>query len=125
MARVNSHYGRYDSTAAFLLYLAFPILLFGRGLRGRLTTAFIGQGCDPSTWLWFLRWWRYAFEHRVNPFLSDRLWAPRGVNLAWATFIPLPAWIVIPLSTAFGEVVSYNFLCVVALPLSALSAFLL
>lgn len=125
MARVNSSYGRYQSTAAFLSFLAFSILLFGRGLSGRLTTACIGLRTDPPMFMWYLRWWRYALEHRINPFLTDLVWAPLGFNLAWSTFIPLPAWLVIPFGRAFGETAAYNLLCVVALPLAALSAFLL
>jgi hypothetical protein len=103
MARVISRYNRYQSIAAFLFYLALSLLLFGRGLAGRLTTACIGLKSDPIMFMWYLRWWRYALEHRVNPFLTDLLWAPPGFNLAWSTFIPLPAWIVMPLGRAFGE----------------------
>jgi hypothetical protein len=125
MARANSRYGRYDSTAAFLFFLALSIFLFGRGLSGRFTTACVGLETDPPMFMWYLRWWRYALDHRVNPFLTDLLWAPRGFNLAWSTFIPLPAWIVIPLGRSLGEVAAYNFLGAVALPLAALSAFLL
>src|SRR6266566_4031347 len=122
MARVNS---RYQSIAAFLLYLAFSLLLFGRGLSGRLTTACIGLKSDPIMFMWYLRWWRYALEHRVNPFLTDLIWAPPGFNLAWSTFIPLPAWIVMPLGRVFGETAAYNVLCLIALPLAAAAAFLL
>jgi hypothetical protein len=125
MARADSHRGRYDSTSAFLLFLALSVFLFGRGLSGRFTTASIGLETDPQMFMWYLRWWRYALEHRVNPFLTDLLWAPLGFNLAWSTFIPLPAWIVIPLGRAFGEAAAYNILAVVALPIAALSAFLL
>jgi hypothetical protein len=125
MARANSQYGRYDSLASFLLFLVFSIFLFGRGLSGRFTTACIGLETDPPMFMWYLRWWRYALEHRVNPFLTDLLWAPLGFNLAWSTFIPLPAWITIPIGRVLGEAAAYNFLGIVALPLAALSAFLL
>ena len=58
--------------------------------------------------MWYLRWWRYALEHRINPFLTDLLWAPLGFNLAWTTFIPIPAWIVMPIGPALGEAAAYN-----------------
>jgi hypothetical protein len=125
MARVDSQYGRYQSMAVLLLFLAFSILVFGHGLAGRMTTACIGREADPGMFMWYLRWWRYAFDHRVNPFLTDLVWAPPGFNLAWSTFIPLPAWLVIPIGRAFGETAAYNLLCIVAPPLSAASAFLL
>lgn len=114
-----------QSFGALALYLAIAVLLFGRGLIGQSATFCISQNTDPPMFMWYLRWWRYALEHRINPFLTDLVWAPRGFNLAWTTFIPLPAWIVIPLGRAFGEVAAYNILAVVALPLAALSAFLL
>ena len=125
MVHVNSHYGRYERTAAFMFFLAFSILLFGRGLAGHLTTAYIGRAADPPIYMWFMRWWRYALDHRVNPFLTDLLWAPLGFNLAWSAFIPLPAWIAIPIGRWFGETAAYNILCLIALPLATLSAFLL
>src|SRR5579862_3743747 len=125
MARANSHHGRYDSLASFVLFLALSVFLFGRGLAGRFTTACIGLETDPPMFMWYLRWWRYALEHRVNPFLTDLLWAPLGFNLAWSTFIPLPAWIAIPIGRVLGEAAAFNVLGIVALPLAALSAFLL
>jgi hypothetical protein len=125
MAPANSHYGRYERTAAFVFFLAVSILLFGRGLAGHLTAAYIGREADPLIYMWFLRWWRYALDHRINPFLTDLVWAPRGFNLAWSAFIPLPAWIAIPIGYAQGDAAAYNILCVLALPLAALSAFLL
>jgi hypothetical protein len=115
----------FSAIAAFLAYLALSILLFGRGLQGHLTTACIGRQADPPAFLWYIGWWRYVFENRINPFLTGLLWAPRGINLAWSTFIPLPAWIAVVLGHAFGENAAYDFLCILALPLAALSAFLL
>src|SRR5689334_1935788 len=68
MTHVNRHPGRYQWAAALLLFLALAILLFGTGLAGHLTTAYIGRDEDPPIYMWFLRWWRYALDHRINPF---------------------------------------------------------
>jgi hypothetical protein len=125
MASANSRYGRYELIASFALYFAVSVLLFGRGLSGRFTTAYIGIDSDPRMFMWYLRWWRYALEHRINPFVTDLLWAPLGFNLAWTTFIPLPAWLVIPIGRTLGENAAYNVLCLVALPAAAAAAFLL
>jgi hypothetical protein len=125
MAHVNRRDGQYQWAAAFLLYLAFSVLMFGRGLAGHLTTACIGRDADPWTYMWYLRWWRYALDNHINPFLTDVVWAPRGFNLAWAAFSTFPALIAIPIERAFGETAAYNILCIFALPLAALSAFLL
>jgi hypothetical protein len=115
---------RYGNWIAALLYLFLALLFFARGLIGH-PGSYIGHETDPPMFMWYLRWWRYALEHRINPFVTDLLWAPRGFNLAWTTFIPLPAWLVIPLGRTLGESAAYNILCLVALPADAAAAFLL
>src|SRR5271154_3712093 len=100
MARSDRPDGPCESSAAFVVYLAFSFLVVARGVPGRPGIAFIGEGTDPIIYMWYLRWWRYAFEHRLNPFLTDLLWAPLGFNLAWTTFIPIPAWLVMPIGHA-------------------------
>src|SRR5277367_3945246 len=125
MPRSDRPDGPCESSAAFVVYLAFSFLVVARGVPGRPGIAFIGEGSDPVVYMWYLRWWRYAFEHRLNPFLTDLLWAPLGFNLAWTTFIPIPAWLVMPIGHALGEAVAYNILCVIALPLAAASGFIL
>jgi hypothetical protein len=117
--------GDFGSLAVFGLYPAISLLCFARALPGHLGNTYIGCEADPPIYMWFLRWWRYAFDHRINPFLTDLLWAPRGFNLAWTAFIPLPAWLAIPIGRTLGEAAAYNVLCIVALPLAAVSAFLL
>jgi hypothetical protein len=110
---------------ALSIYAAISLLFVDRALLGHLSDYYIGRETDPPMFIWYIGWWRYAFDHRINPFLTDLVWAPLGFNLAWSTFIPLPAWIAIPLGRAFGETAAYNILCIVALPLAAFSAFLL
>src|SRR3984957_15280001 len=75
--------------------------------------------------MWFFNWWRFSFAHGLNPFVTDWVWAPLGINLAWTTFVPLLAWISIPLQLTVGEPATYNIMISLALPLAALSAFLL
>src|SRR5580700_6168814 len=125
MARSDRPDGRYECLSAFLLYLAFSFLVSGRGVPGRTGIAFIGKASDPGMFMWYLRWWRYAFEHRINPFLTDLLWAPLGFNLAWTTFIPIPAWLVMPIGHALGGAAAYNILSLIALPLAAAFTFML
>src|SRR5271167_4799484 len=117
MAPANSHYGRYERTAAFVFFLAVSILLFGRGLAGHLTTAYIGRETDPPVHMWFFNWWRFSLAHRLNPFFTDWVWAPLGINLAWTTFVPFPALISIPLQVTVGEPATYNIFAILMLPL--------
>jgi len=120
---------RNESAAALLIYSTLTLSLLRR-LFGHLTDSYIGQsengrGADPASFMWCLRWWRYALEHRINPFLTDLLWAPRGFNLAWSNLVPLPAWIGMPLGSWIGEAAEYNILCVAAIVAASLSAFML
>ncbi len=110
---------------ALVLYLALSLFFFGRGLIGHFSTWYIGRGPDSAAIIWFVNWWAFAAAHRVNPFLTKLIFAPVGVNLAWATTVPLAGWLTVPITSAFGPVVTYNVLCVLAPALAGWSAFVL
>ena len=93
---------RHGNWSAALLYLFLSVLLFARGLIGH-PGYFIGRDTDPPQTMWFFNWWRYSLARGINPFITDFVWAPRGINLAWTTFVPLPALISIPLQATVGE----------------------
>jgi hypothetical protein len=114
-----------QALGAFLLYLALCLLFFGRGLIGHFSTWYIGRGPDSAAFIWFLNWWAYAATHRVNPFLTKLLFAPEGVNLAWATTVPLAGWLFVPITCAFGPLVTYNVLCLLAPALAGWAAFVM
>src|ERR1035437_10098618 len=110
---------------ALSIYGAISLLFVDRALLGHLSDYYIGRETDPPMFMWYIRWWRYAFDHRINPFLTDLLWAPVGINLAWTTFVPLPSLISIPLQVTVGEPATYNIGVMLMPPLAAFSAFLL
>jgi hypothetical protein len=115
---------RNGNWTAALLYLFLSFFLLDRGLIGH-PGYYIGSDTDPPQTMWFFNWWRFSFAHGLNPFVTDWVWAPLGINLAWTTFVPLLAWISIPLQTTVGEPATYNIMISLALPLAAFSAFLL
>ena len=115
---------RLQSPAALTIYFALAILLLDRGLIGH-SGYYIGRSTDPPQSMWFFKWWMFALAHRLNPFVTDYVWAPAGINLAWTTFVPLPSWISIPLQLTVGEPAAYNIIVTLAPPLAAFSAFLL
>jgi hypothetical protein len=125
MAHVNRRDGRNRWAAAFLLYLSFSILLLGSGLAGHPTTCYVGRGTDPGQTMWFFNWWRFSLARGLNPFITDWVWAPMGINLAWTTFVPLPAWFSIPLQATVGEPTTYNLIMMLMPALAAFTAFLL
>src|SRR6266481_2049928 len=115
---------RLQSLGALRIYFALAILLLDRGLIGH-TGYYLGSSTDPPQSMWFFKWWMFSLSHRLNPFVTDLVWAPAGINLAWTAFVPLPSLISIPLQLTVGEPATYNIIATLALPLAAFSAFLL
>jgi len=80
---------RLQSFGAFALYFSLAVLLLDRGLIGH-SGYYIGRDTDPPQTMWFFNWWRFSIAHGLNPFVTDFVWAPLGINLAWTTFVPIP-----------------------------------
>ena len=95
---------------ALVFYAALSVFVFARSLPSDFANSYVGQGPDPSLFMWSLVWWPHAIAHRLNPFLTHAIFAPGGFNLAWATSIPLASLLASPLTTAFGPVASFNVL---------------
>jgi hypothetical protein len=93
---------------AFTAYLALAALFFARGLDGRFSTSYIGKGVDPPQSMWLMAWWPHAIAHGLNPLFSDAIWAPHGLNLAWATSMPLLSLIAAAPIAAVGPAAIYN-----------------
>jgi hypothetical protein len=107
-----------------LIYLAVSVLTFGRSLIGDWSGRYIGNGADPSQFMWYLRWWPYAITHRLNPFLPRIIWPPSGVNIGWSASIPLPSIIAYPLTATLGVVPAFNLLCLLCPALAGWAAFM-
>ena len=111
--------------SALVLYLGLAVVFLARGLGGRWSTAYIGKGVDPPQLMWLMAWWPHALAHGLNPLFSDAIWAPRGINLAWATSMPLASSIAAAPIAIAGPIVIYNLLCALALALAAWTTFVL
>ena len=123
MTSSNRPRARLQSLVALALYF-FAILFLFRGLIGH-PGYYVGRDTDPPQTMWFFNWWRFSLAHGLNPFISHWVWAPSGINLAWTTFVPLPAWISIPLQVTLGEPATYNIIMMLMPPLAAFGAFIL
>ena len=121
----RGHTGDPYGLLAFAIYLTFSLLIFGRALLGHFRDLHIGMSPDPSLFTWFVVWWPYALVHRLSPLFTDLIWAPNGFNLAWTTGVPLPSFLIWPLTATVGPVAAFNVLCLASLPLSGWSAFVL
>jgi len=121
VARVFERFG----FSALFIYTAISILFFARSLLPDFAGAYTGRGPDPANYNWFLVWWPYAIAHRINPFVTHAIYAPRGLNLAWSTAIPLAALIMAPITATLGPVIAYNILTIADPALAAWTAFIL
>jgi hypothetical protein len=117
--------GGFVGFAIFGLYAVISLIYFARALPFHPGDFYIGRDTDPPQTMWFFNWWRYSLSHGLNPFFTDLVWTPLGINLAWTALVPLLAWISIPLQLTVGEPTTYNLLVTLTLPLAAFSAFLL
>jgi len=81
------------------------------------TTSWPGNVGDPYKFMDWLAWIPHAVAHFQNPFFSSAVDAPRGVNLAWETTVPLGAILVWPVTATLGPIAAYNVWLLVALTL--------
>jgi len=85
----------------------------------------LGAGAgDPAQMSWFLAWTPFALGHGLNPFFTNYVDFPLGVNLASNTSVPLLGILSAPVTLALGPVASFNLLMRIALAGSATSMFL-
>ena len=106
-------------------YAAISFLYFGVRLLAHPGRSYVGEGADPEIFIWSLAWWPHAMLHGENPVVTHAIWAPDGVNLAWATSIPGLALALAPLTLTAGPVVAYNIVAILMPALAAWTAFLL
>ena len=84
----------------------------------------IGTPKDPQLFIWYLGWIPHQLAHGQSPLFADYLSYPHGVNLMWNTSMIFPAFVLWPVTAAFGPVVAYNLLITVGIALSAWCGFL-
>lgn len=118
---------RHQTISAFVLYAAVGIGFFGIHVLPDLarTCVCLPGGTDPSFFMWDLEWWPHALLHGLNPFFSNAVYAPVGLDLGGQTAAPGAALLAAPITLLFGPVVSYNVLMLAAPMLAAFFAFVL
>lgn len=110
---------------AAVVYSALTVLFLGRSIWGHLFDSYIGSGPNPPDMMAALEWWPYAIVHRLDPFYSNLIWSPLGVNIAWTTSLPLLALAMWPVTATLGPIAAFNILTLICPPLAAWTAFLL
>lgn len=104
-------------------YLAVGLLAWWHVVAGGMTHTITSSGWgDPAQQIWFLAWVPHALGAGIDPFVSHAIFAPAGINLMANSSILFPALVASPITAAFGPIVAFNVLVVVAPALSALAA---
>jgi hypothetical protein len=107
-------------------YTALAVIMFAGTWRDPFTRVVGYRGGDVQEMMWGLGWVPYALGHGHNPFFTQHLAYPEGVNLLWNTFaIPALALVLWPVTTTLGVIFAYNVATTLALALSAWTGFLL
>jgi hypothetical protein len=105
------------------VYLLLGVLRLAPVWRSPTRLAQCGCG-DAAFTMWYLGWTPHALGHGIDPFFTDSLFFPSGVNTLWNVSLPLPGVLLAPLTARWGVVFSYNVLIVLAFGATALSAYL-
>lgn len=107
---------------AFSLYaVAAVVLLYHRGLLSG--TNYLGNGGDPSLYIWMFRFLPKAIAHLQNPFVLKEAWAPVGLNITAATTTPLLALLAWPITALAGPIVAFNVVSIATPALAATSGY--
>ena len=109
--------------APFILYLALAALLTFE-VWPSPTDRWIGGCCDPEQSIWFLRWIPYAIGHVTDPFVTQQINAPAGVNLMWNASIPFLSLVMAPVTLTLGPIVAYNVAIMLAIAFSGWCTYL-
>ena len=120
------HRSARQGLAAFGVYLGWSLLLYAVPVLSRFGHVFVGAGRgDAKFYAWCFVWWPHALGAGLNPFTPHVIWAPHGLDMAWATGLPGPALALAPVTLAFGPVVASNVAAVLGPPLAGWAGYLL
>jgi hypothetical protein len=112
----------------FLVLVAYLLLALALTwpLAIHFPTHVPGNGVDDPPLTWNLWWVRYTLlDLQANPFASDYLFHPLGINLAFYTLTLLNGLLSIPLQAVTGLIPASNLLLLFSFVLGGYGAFLL
>ncbi len=68
---------------------------------------------DSAAYVWGFWWMARRVSHLANPWVTNHMAAPVGVQLGYHTLMPLPGLLLTPVTLIFGPSASYNLLVIV------------
>ena len=105
------------------LYLGLSMALWWR-VWSTHPSSVMTCGCtDAGREVWYLEWAAYAVAHGHNPWYSQWVLFPRGINVLADTSVSILGLVIAPVTLLFGPVVSMNTLSTLTPVLTALSMF--
>ena len=111
----------FPSTVVIGSYLLIGFVAFWPIFKG-FSQQYFATESDYDLALWYLVWMPHAVGHGLNPFFSNAIFAPHGVNLSANATAPLLGIATTPLAW-LSPVAKANLLAVLAMPVSASAAF--
>jgi hypothetical protein len=110
---------------AILVYVALGVVAILPSWLGGASHTLQCGGCgDNGQEVWFLAWGSHALTHLVNPFRTNWIDFPYGVDLADNTSMPMAGFIGAPITLIFGPIATYNVLLTLAFASSATTCML-
>ncbi len=114
--------------APLLILAAYAALtvIFTWPLAANFTSHVPGDGSDDPALAWNLWWVKYALlDLHVSPLVTDYMFFPVGINLAYFTLTILNGLASIPLQALFGLIAASNLITVAYFILAGYGAYLL
>ncbi len=105
------------------LYLGLSVTLWWRVWTTHPSSVMTCGCTDAGREVWYLEWAAYAVAHGHNPWYSQWMLFPRGVNLLADASVSILGLAMAPVTLVFGPVASMNTLSTLAPVLTALSMF--
>jgi hypothetical protein len=107
-----------------VVYAALAVLFYFNSWQNPLQVSSGGNG-DPEATMWLIGWNAYSLSHPLhNPFFSDFLDYPEGINLLWNSTSWPQNLMVAPVDLLFGPVLAFNVLQVLGMAASGWGAYL-
>lgn len=115
-----------ESALALAVYCVIAVLLYGREIIFNINYHCLRCSvADAKQFIWFLNWWPFALSHHLNLFITNYVWAPTGFNLAQATSVPALSFLMMPITLAFGPIISFNIIAIFSGAVTAWTTYIL
>jgi hypothetical protein len=81
--------------------------------------AYLAEGVLPETrdvasYVWGFWWVAHQVVHLGNPFFTWNMAAPAGIQLGFDTLMPLPGWLMTPVTLTLGPAVTFTIMTILA-----------